>query len=993
MAPPRPSLDPLRYGVRALDEMARAQASVLVPPRVDDVLFAPHGLLQTAPRDGAALSLRMFSDGADDATAFALRTADTLSLAPPPSRAAPFFEAHAASLAYDGDEATVVGFPLVTFTQSGQRRAAPLVSWGGARLRWRLADGTPWKLPRDARIGAVLDVPASLEILAPDEPDEPDGAAPFTLHAGLWQQLFGLDGDALSALSLAGRAGPAALVRACTAALADPAEDALDGAVFEESPLTRDELRALCDAAVSRAAGRGDVSCHPHAMVMLLPRGDPARALRTELRALLDERAPERGPLAVFLGAVGSPSREEPLTAHGATVPTASQVRAARRFEGAGDLVAVRGPPGCGKTTLLHHLAAQSVVTCALGAPWVRSPEFTESPWSLFVASTNNHAVDHALAPFISTEPGALPVGIRLGNRRVLAEVTARTLECALDALSRDGDRSLAEARADFEHAAKPWRAWQRSMQLRLAERARERTKLEARAAHEAELVARLKRPFTEATADTPSGDELDAAYGHLKEHSEAVLRLAKMYLEGRRADPSRAVARWDDALARRGPKITPVLARLGIEVPFRSLEGDLAAEIERQHVAMVNALASIDLARNGRKRALWQSELDALVAKRESLEAEDRPDDPPCDPSLVALALGVRDAWARQHRATLVPRLTEALAILRDEKRPERGRPLSAMLHGLAPLFPVAGATLLSMRTSLPLEREVIDRLVIDEAGQCAPVYAIPALYRATRAMCTGDVAQLPPVYSIDDRVDGRLAKGLDASAVAPFRMGTSAVTSAQAVSEARAPITVSLVEHFRSQPPIVALASRWSGYALDVRTPPRSLVDRVPWLSRPVLVVPVRGLGDRAPEGIVNDAEARRAVTLVEALVRDGVAPDDVAVLTPFVGQRTRIERALFERGLAGDGGVLVRTVHRLQGGERRVVVFSVTATQRRHLRWLAERPHLLHVATSRAQDHLVVLVDPASARAEPALAPLVEAADEARASRATTVREDLS
>jgi superfamily I DNA and/or RNA helicase len=69
-----------------------------------------------------------------------------------------------------------------------------------------------------------------------------------------------------------------------------------------------------------------------------------------------------------------------------------------------------------------------------------------------------------------------------------------------------------------------------------------------------------------------------------------------------------------------------------------------------------------------------------------------------------------------------------------------------------------------------------------------------------------------------------------------------------------------------------------------------------------------------------------------------------------------------------------VLVRTVHRLQGGERRVVIFSLTATERGHLRWVAERPHLLHVATSRAQDHLVVLLDPERARTEPGLAPLV-------------------
>jgi superfamily I DNA and/or RNA helicase len=138
---------------------------------------------------------------------------------------------------------------------------------------------------------------------------------------------------------------------------------------------------------------------------------------------------------------------------------------------------------------------------------------------------------------------------------------------------------------------------------------------------------------------------------------------------------------------------------------------------------------------------------------------------------------------------------------------------------------------------------------------------------------------------------------------------------------------------------------------------------------------VLPVPGVGSRAPEGIVNETEAAYAVELVMRLVADGVAASDIAVLTPFVGQSVRVEHELVARGLLERGGILVSTVHRLQGGERRVVIFSLVATERRHLRWLAERPHLLHVATSRAQDHLVVLLDPVAAAQEPALAAFAE------------------
>ena len=204
---------------------------------------------------------------------------------------------------------------------------------------------------------------------------------------------------------------------------------------------------------------------------------------------------------------------------------------------------------------------------------------------------------------------------------------------------------------------------------------------------------------------------------------------------------------------------------------------------------------------------------------------------------------------------------------------------------------------------------------------------------------------------------------------------MSTDATPSAQAVAEPRVRSRVSLVEHFRSQSPIVAIASRWSGYRLDVRTRLRSLTEVSSRLVSAVMAIPVVGRGERAPEGVVNEAEAELAVDFVEGLLRDGIEASDVAVLTPFVGQSVRIERELFARGLVRRGGVLVSTVHRLQGGERRVVIFSVTATARRHLRWIAERPHLLHVATSRAQDHLVILVDPEAASKEAALGPIRE------------------
>ena len=484
----RPSLDPLRYALRALDEMAREQASVAPPPRVEDPQFSPHPVLRPMARDGAALSLRLFTDAVDDTTALVLGDAASHRFEPVPPRAATFFDAHAALMAANGEGDMVLGFPLVTFVQQGSARVAPLISRGGVLARWQLGQRA-WELPRDASAGVPFPPPDALVIeVAGDE-------STYALHGGVWHFLFGFDGASLAAIGTAGRGGVSALVRAATRALETGSEDTEPDTTVESGPLTRDELHAFCEAASKRAAPSRALRCHPHGLLMLPPRGDPTSGLRSELRALLDERAPERGPLAVYLGAPAAPADERSVWTSGKVPPTPSQLAAARAFEGTQDLVAVCGPPGCGKTALLHHLTAQTVVACALGDVWTKAPSRT-APWPLVVTSTNNAAVDHALSPFVNAP--AIPVALRLGNRRTLAEETASALASALDALQAPGEATLAEAREAFEALARPVRA-------HLRDRAATRKARDSRSARRQELERRAAT-LRETLAAAPEG-------------------------------------------------------------------------------------------------------------------------------------------------------------------------------------------------------------------------------------------------------------------------------------------------------------------------------------------------------------------------------------------------------------------------------------------------------------------------------------------------------
>jgi hypothetical protein len=230
------------------------------------------------------------------------------------------------------------------------------------------------------------------------------------------------------------------------------------------------------------------------------------------------------------------------------------------------------------------------------------------------------------------------------------------------------------------------------------------------------------------------------------------------------------------------------------------------------------------------------------------------------------------------------------------------------------------------------------------------------------------------PPVYTLDDRVDARLARGLDDGrdgALPHGRLGHDLGAGGgrgAGVGAAVAGGALPLAARDR------ALASAWSGYTLDVRTPPRSLAQVSPRLSRAVRGGATwrawgsgaggrgqRG-GGRAGGGAGGGARGRRrggarrggadALRGAERAHRAGAAA---------AGARARrggcwCARCTSSRGRAAGGGVFV------------------TATEPKHLRWLASRPHLLHVATSRAQDHLVVLLDTACAQREPSLRPLL-------------------
>ena len=108
---------------------------------------------------------------------------------------------------------------------------------------------------------------------------------------------------------------------------------------------------------------------------------------------------------------------------------------------------------------------------------------------------------------------------------------------------------------------------------------------------------------------------------------------------------------------------------------------------------------------------------------------------------------------------------------------------------------------------------------------------------------------------------------------------------------------------------------------------------------------------------------------------LLRDGVQAGQIAILTPYRGQLISLRQRLKLEGIPTDdrveqdlqgqlfddappSAVAVGTVHRFQGGERDVVIFSTVVTKERSLAFSNAKVNLVNVAVSRARKHLVVV-----------------------------------
>lgn len=292
-----------------------------------------------------------------------------------------------------------------------------------------------------------------------------------------------------------------------------------------------------------------------------------------------------------------------------------------------------------------------------------------------------------------------------------------------------------------------------------------------------------------------------------------------------------------------------------------------------------------------------------------------------------------------------------------------------------------------------LPLKAGLFDLVIFDEASQMPVEHAVPTLYRARRAVVSGDEKQMPPSSffsgAVDDDEAAEEGDGeVDEAATDAERAAQEEGWNRREVKDcpdllqlARAVMgTATLQIHYRSNYRELIGFSNAAYYGGGLSVPARQ-PEEVVRRARPIEVIRVDG----TYAAQTNAAEAERVVDFLAGLwVRPEAECPSVGVVTFNRKQADVVEASLAARAEADPGfqapwrrerdrtqdgedmGFFVKNVENVQGDERDVIVFSTTfgrdakGTFRRNFGVLGQAggERRLNVAVTRARDKVVLV-----------------------------------
>ncbi|UKK54458.1 AAA domain-containing protein [Prevotella sp. E2-28] len=322
-------------------------------------------------------------------------------------------------------------------------------------------------------------------------------------------------------------------------------------------------------------------------------------------------------------------------------------------------------------------------------------------------------------------------------------------------------------------------------------------------------------------------------------------------------------------------------------------------------------------------------------------------------------------NSWLNQHISTFNPQnrgeLHDYISFLEHDH-------VDNFTPALKTLLPVSAITSLSARRRIPFKEAIYDLLIIDEASQCDIASMVPLLMRAKRVAVIGDKQQLNHICLLSKQTDLSLILANDVEARWSYR-GSSIYDLAESMTEAEN--IIQLRDHHRSFLDIIQFSNQeFYDNTLRIATDYSRL--QSPNNGKPILGIQwlnVKGKTIR-PEngGAYNLQEAEGVIRILRRLAVELEFEGSIGVTTPFHLQAEMITKALerdaeLRNHLELHNKILIDTVHKFQGDERDVIIFSPVVsegTKSQSLMFLKSTGNLFNVAITRARALLVTVGD---------------------------------
>ncbi|MFW2567835.1 AAA domain-containing protein [Aliarcobacter butzleri] len=305
------------------------------------------------------------------------------------------------------------------------------------------------------------------------------------------------------------------------------------------------------------------------------------------------------------------------------------------------------------------------------------------------------------------------------------------------------------------------------------------------------------------------------------------------------------------------------------------------------------------------------------------------------------------------------------------DDRKSEFNKNLYSHKKNISLVYPVMTSTLASSMSLLFTPKmDIYDFLIVDEAGMITPNLLFPLICKSKRAMVVGDPKQLEPIVTLDEKEkeeykekDWKYIETQETKKYIEYQKYSPTMSNAyhraakcQTVEFDDIGDGIELDEHRRCLSDIAKIFIDIAKYdRLKIETNNLKLEDKH--------YIPYNNLGNKSlhyfdvqidsMKDNVNTNEIEEINKVLNFIEESGFdLQNDVGIITPYRNQASKLISRFKMRINHTRKLEKIGTVHKFQGAEFPIVIFSPVVGTNDSINFINSKPNMLNVAVSRAK-----------------------------------------